>query len=441
MHPITRYYELTASEFEWALSDTKTITAWGFNKTLPGPVLKANKGDRLVVKIQNELPEPTLIHWHGIRLSSSMDGTDDVQKPIPPGESFVYQMEVPDAGTFWYHSHYNETTQMEKGLYGALIVEEESDILVDNDRVLLLDDMKLDRDLSFRKGNFVERWMERHDGREGKTLLVSGKENFYLEMQAGQKERWRLINASSARYLRLSLGGRPFMVIGTDGGLLERPKEMNELLLTPGERFDIIAGPFSSGDVFYIESLPYNRMTFVRSRHEAFATILVREKKPSFSFIPHNLREIKPLAEQAAPANRKITFSVGPSWKHGIDFLVNGDVHATDEPVHVGELQVWEIRNTSLMDHPFHLHGFFFQVLEENGKAPAYRAWKDTYNIKPKSRIKIAWIPDNRPGRWMYHCHILEHHEAGMMSHFEVVDPTKTSTAAHRPHHYHVHHH
>ena len=87
----------------------------------------------------------------------------------------------------------------------------------------------------------------------------------------------------------------------------------------------------------------------------------------------------------------------------------------------VGELQVWEVFNASLMDHPFHLHGFFFQVLEMNGKAPAYRAWKDTLNLPPRSKAKIAWIPDNRPGRWMYHCHIVEHHAAGMMANFEVL--------------------
>jgi FtsP/CotA-like multicopper oxidase with cupredoxin domain len=95
-----------------------------------------------------------------------------------------------------------------------------------------------------------------------------------------------------------------------------------------------------------------------------------------------------------------------------------------------------EVSNTSLMDHPFHLHGFFLQVIEENGNAPEYKAWKDSYNLKPKSKIKIAWAPDNRPGKWMYHCHILEHHEAGMMSHFEVVDPTKGSSKGHHHHHH-----
>jgi FtsP/CotA-like multicopper oxidase with cupredoxin domain len=92
------------------------------------------------------------------------------------------------------------------------------------------------------------------------------------------------------------------------------------------------------------------------------------------------------------------------------------------------------------MDHPFHLHGYFFQVLEENGKAPAYKAWKDTYNLKPRNKIKIAWMPDNRPGMWMYHCHILEHHEAGMMGHFEVIDRSK-GPSQHAHHQHHMHHH
>ncbi|MBV6438769.1 MAG: hypothetical protein EPGJADBJ_00395 [Saprospiraceae bacterium] len=122
-----------------------------------------------------------------------------------------------------------------------------------------------------------------------------------------------------------------------------------------------------------------------------------------------------------------------------MDFLVNGDVHVDDKPVKVGELQIWEVSNTSLMDHPFHLHGFFFQVIEENGKAPAYRAWKDTINLTPRSKMKIAWMPDNRPGTWMYHCHILEHHAAGMMAHFEVVDGNKPNeeTTPVQTHHHH----
>jgi len=423
MQPKEVIYELTASSFEWEISKAKTVQAWGFNRQVPGPTIRANKGDTLVVKVKNELEEPTIIHWHGIRLESSMDGTGEVQQPIQPGEEFEYRFTVPDAGTFWYHSHHNETIQVERGMYGALIVEEETEIQVDDERVFMIDDMKLNDKNEFKRGNFFQRWAERHDGREGATLLINGKEMPYIQMHAGQTERWRFINSSSARYFLLHLEGRPFRIIGTDGGLIEKPIEATRVLLTPGERLEILVGPFKEEDSFFIESLPYNRMTFLKPKKQPFARVLVGKEKPSVASVPEKIRDIKALAKANASINRTVKLSVGASLRNGVDFLVNNEMHANDKPVIIGELQVWEIANTSLMDHPFHLHGFFFQVLERNGVEPEYLSWKDTINLAPRSKAKIAWMPDNRPGIWMYHCHILEHHEAGMMANFEVIHP------------------
>jgi len=369
-----------------------------------------------------------MIHWHGIRLPAAMDGTGEVQKPILPGESFEYRFIVPDAGTFWYHSHQNETVQMERGMYGGIVIEDDTDPVLDNERVLIVDDMKLTSKNEFTKSGVVGRWIERHDGREGSTNLMNGKEALAIRMFAGQSERWRIINAASARYFTLSLGGKPFKVIATDGGLLEYPRTENELLITPGERFDIVVGPFEEGEVFSIDSLPYNRVTMLKAKLQPYATVQIMERRATIALVPEKLAEIKSLAPQNAEASRKVKLSVDPSLAHVIDFTVNGQMHGMDKPVMVGELQVWEISNTSLMDHPFHLHGFFFQVLEENGKAPEYKAWKDTYNLKPRSTIKIAWMPDNRPGRWMYHCHIIEHHASGIMANFEVIDPLNPVT-------------
>ena len=436
----TRFYQLTASEFDWKISDHRTIKAWGFNNSFPGPVLKAHKGDTMVIKVKNNLKEPTIVHWHGIRLPASMDGTDSVQKPIGPGEEFEYRFQVPDAGTFWYHSHQNETVQMERGMYGALIVEDDTDPVFDSEKVFLIDDVKLDSKNQFKKGGPVRRWMERHDGRQGNTVLINGKEQPEININAGQTERWRFINSSSARYVRLFLGGKFFKIIGTDGGLLEHPQMATEVLLVPGERIDIAVGPFAAGERFSIESLPYNRTTFVKTKHIRLANVVVGKPMPSIAHISCQLKKIESLAPQDATPNRKIEFGVDINLKHGVDFIVNGGTHYSDKPVYVGELQIWEVANTSLMDHPFHLHGFFFQLIEENGKPPAYKAWKDSYNLRPKSKIKIAWMPDNRPGMWMYHCHILEHHEAGMMGHFEIVDPAK-GPSNHVHHHHHMQHH
>jgi FtsP/CotA-like multicopper oxidase with cupredoxin domain len=434
----TRNFQLLISEFPWKISENKTVYAWGFNEMVPGPTIRAEKGDKLVIRVMNNLPEMTVIHWHGIQLPAEMDGTDSVQTPIAPGEEFEYSFIVPDAGTFWYHAHQDETVQMERGVYGSLIVTDANDPIVDDEKIFVIDDMKLTARNEFKTGNFISRWVERHDGREGNTLLINGKENPVITMNAGQTERWRFINASSARYFRLFLGGKNFDIISTDGGLIEKPFRATELMLVPGERADILVGPFTEGDSFAIESLPYNRMTMVKSGRKRFGEALVTKSKTSVFSSPTQMRSIEPLASQGATPNRNIRFSVGPSLTHGIDFLVNGETHATDEPVKVGELQVWEISNTSLMDHPFHLHGFFFQVLEINGKAPAFLSWKDTVNLPPRSKVKIAWMPDDRPGSWMYHCHILEHHEAGMMGHFQVVRPG--SAAPHIEQHHHHHH-
>lgn len=432
-------YNFEASEFNWEITPGKTIKAWGFNKQLPGPVLRANVGDTLVVRLTNNLKEATAVHWHGIRLPAAMDGTDAMQKPVKPGESFEYRFIVPDAGTFWYHSHTNETIQMEKGMYGALIVDDNNDPVVDGERIFLIDDMKLNDKNEFTKPSwFLSKAIERHDGRQGNTLLINGKENPVVNVNGGQTERWRFINSSSARYFVLHLGGKEFKIIASDGGLLEHPITVREALITPGERIDIVLD-FKEGETFPIESLAYSRMTMlVRPKQETFATVKVGVSKPTKAFIPETLRSIEVLAQQDAAVTRKIKFSVDPRIRDQKDFRINDGVHVNDKPVMVGELQVWEVSNTSRMDHPFHLHGFFFQVLEENGKPPAYRAWKDTVNLKPQSTVKIAWMPDNRPGTWMYHCHIIEHHAAGMMAHFDVIDgskPYEQKPSTHTHHH------
>jgi FtsP/CotA-like multicopper oxidase with cupredoxin domain len=265
--------------------------------------------------------------------------------------------------------------------------------------------------------------------------LVNGQKEPELDLSAGQVERWRVINASSARYVRLSIGGLSFRVIGTDGGLIERPVTVTEFLLSAADRVDLLVGPFEAGQTLDVQALRYDRMTIGRRGNETFATVRVGAEKPSIADIPSELRVIPPLAAPDAAPNRTVNLSVGPSLRRGLDFLVNGERHHQDRPVKVGELQVWDVVNKSLMDHPLHLHGFFFQVLSVNGQPPAFRSWEDVVNLPPRSTTRIAWMPDDRPGSWMYHCHILEHHEAGMMGHFDVVrpgdEPRKVAVHAH----------
>ncbi len=411
-------YELEARESDWELGPGRTVAGYGYDGKVPGPVIEAKQGVPLEVRFTNRLPEPTTIHWHGLRVPSPMDGTTETQPLVQPGETFTYRFTPRDAGTFWYHPHTNEAEQLEKGLYGALIVRGPDEPRVDGEQILVLDDLRLDRRGRMAKfGGFVQR----HDGREGNVRLVNGRAEPELTISAGQIERWRIINASSARYVRLSLGGAPFRIIGTDGGLIEAPVEVREVLLATADRVDILVGPLEEGQTLAVESLRYDRTTIRRRGTERFATLKVGPKKPSVAAIPERLRTIEPLAAPDAPPTRTVEMGVGFSLRRGVDFLVNGDRHHHDRPVHVGEPQVWDLVNTSLMDHPFHLHGFFFQVLSVNGKPPAFRSHEDVVNLPPRSTTRIAWMPDDRPGSWMYHCHILEHHEAGMMGHFEVI--------------------
>jgi FtsP/CotA-like multicopper oxidase with cupredoxin domain len=156
-------------------------------------------------------------------------------------------------------------------------------------------------------------------------------------------------------------------------------------------------------------------------RRETFATLRVGPTAPSRAVIPEVLRDIEPIVTGPVKPTREVRLGWKLSLEHGVDFTINKDSHHRAEPCRVGELQVWDIVNASPVHHPFHLHGFFFQVLEVNGKVPEFLSWEDTVNIPARGRVRIAWVPDDRPGSWMYHCHILEHHAAGMMAHFDVV--------------------
>jgi FtsP/CotA-like multicopper oxidase with cupredoxin domain len=399
--------ELDAREGEWEFAPGRGIRGFAYNGEVPGPPIEANVGDTIDVRLTNRLPQATTIHWHGIRVPAEMDGTEAVQPPVEPGEKFEYRFVVPDAGTFWYHSHTNETEQLERGLYGALVVRAPDEPAFDDERTLLLDDLKLGPDGEVAPFGDEH---EHHAGREGDVRLVNGKQEPELQIAAGTIERWRIVDAANTRFVRLSIGGLPFTIIGTDGGLLPHPVSATEVLLTPGERVDLAVGPFEEGERIEIEALPYDRGKGETPR-ERFATLQVGAAATSRADIPETLRQIDPLVRESAEPNRTISLKA----------LMHEGHHQRADPVRLGELQVWDLVNETGQDHPFHLHGFFFQVVQQNGEPPPVPAWKDTVNVPRKSQTRIAWLPDDRPGEWMYHCHILEHHAMGMMAHFEVV--------------------
>jgi FtsP/CotA-like multicopper oxidase with cupredoxin domain len=420
--------EVEAREVDWTFASGRSTRVWAFNGQVPGPLIDAHVGDVLEVRLTNRLSEPTTLHWHGLRLPAAMDGTDMVQHPIPPGETFTYRFKLLDAGTFWYHTHSNEPVQLERGLYGALVVRATEEPEFDRERVLVLSDVKLDASGQVA----VSEDGERRGGREGNVRLVNGTSEPELMMWGGQVERWRIINAASSRYVRMSIGRRPFQVVGTGGGMLERPTVTRDVLLTPGDRIDVAVGPFAPGEVISVLSEPYDRGLGERTA-EQFATVRVGPAAPSRLSVLERPRAIERLVARDTAPTREVAFSERVDADGGVTFLINGEQHYRADPVTVGELQVWDIVNATSIDHPFHLHGFFFQVLERNGTPPVYQSWEDTVNVPAGGRVRIAWVADDRPGEWMYHCHILEHHAAGMMAHFAVVRPGNDNGASRRP--------
>src|SRR5919106_2172095 len=316
--------QLEAREIDWEFVPGTRTRAWGYNGQIPGPVIEGQVGDVLEIRFTNRLPQPTNIHWHGLRVPAAMDGTEMVQRSVAPGETFIYRFRGPDAGTFWYHPHSNETVQLEMGLYGALIVRGPNEPQLDAERVFALDDVRLDQQGQIAPFGGI---VQHHDGREGDTRLVNGKAEPVLEIAAGQVERWRIINASSARYIRLSVGGKPFKLLGTDGGLLEAPVTTTEILLATADRVDIAVGPFAQGEELSVDALKYMRKTIRKRNDERFATLRVGAPRSSSARIPERLRSIAPLAPASASPNRTVKLGVQLSLRRMVDFVINRERH------------------------------------------------------------------------------------------------------------------
>jgi FtsP/CotA-like multicopper oxidase with cupredoxin domain len=248
---VLQVVDLEAAEHDWEISPGMVVHGYAFNGQPPGPVIEARVGDTLLVRLTNLLPEPTTIRWHGPPEPVAMDGSELAADPVPPGGRLQYRLHLPNAGTFWYHSPIAGTTQSNRGLCGVLVVRDPEEPAFDGERVLLFDDLELNR-----RGQLTapeELWRYRR-GPQGEVLLVNGVLEPKMQIATGQVERWRLVNTASARHLRLSLSGHRFHLIRTDS---PTPHAVDEVLMNPGDRFDLAVGPFPSGETVVLEALPY----------------------------------------------------------------------------------------------------------------------------------------------------------------------------------------
>lgn len=428
--------ELTARPFEKSIpgGDAPASLLWGYQGQTPGPLLRARQGETLRVRFRNELPEPSSIHWHGVRVDNAMDGVAGLtQEPVPPGETFEYAVKLPDAGTFWYHAHTMSWNQVARGLYGPLIVDEaETPFAPEHDILLMLDDWRLDARGRFDEASLGHMMDWSHAGRLGNYLTVNGAIVPEVSVPANAWLRLRLINACNSRILEIDPGRFGARVIAYDGQPVGGAREPGKapMLLGPAQRVDLLARFDTAGPVALEEVTgPYRFATLDVRDSEAGRgeePALVPNKLPAPDL--QNARTFKLVMEGGAMGRMgEITYN--GRVQRRMDFMTNkqfwafnGVANMAPDPffsVARGETVVIDVINGTNFAHAMHVHGHHFKVLERNGTPDAWQDWRDTFLTAPEGVTKIAFVADN-PGKWLFHCHMLEHAAAGMTTWFEI---------------------
>ena len=430
LHPDTgRVVELTltAAPARLALRPGVLTDVYAYNGRVPGPTLELREGDRVVVHFRNALSESSTIHWHGIHLPFTADGSPF--HPVAPGATHDYVFTVPrgTAGTYWYHPHPDHRTghQVAKGLYGAIVVRAADDPLPQSlpERLLVLSDnrFRADGSIDLPDHHSMAARRDAENGREGDVLFVSGAIRPTYAIRSGEVQRWRVVNASAARVYRLGLSGHTLLHVGSDGGLFERPVEVREVVLGVGERAELLVrGTGAPGSRSTLQALPYDRYIpqtrpsdWDRPR-DLLTLQYGPTPAPRAAPVPPVLRAVPALDTAAASATRVMVLT---------QHLINGrsmDMARVDVSAKLGATEIWEIENLVGMDHPFHLHGYQFQVLDRDGVPEPYRSWKDVVNVPKHQTARLIVRYDDYPGKWMFHCHILDHEDHGMMGVLEV---------------------
>ena len=417
--------------------DKTPVSVWGYNGKVPGPLVRARRGERIRVRLKNGLQQPTTIHWHGIRIDNAMDGVPGLtQDAVPPGGVFDYSFIAPDAGTYWYHSHEKTWEQVARGLYGMLIVEEDLAPKVDRDIPFAADDWRLDANGQIDEKSLGAMHDWSHAGRMGNWLTVNGLTDPVIPVRAGERLRLRLVNTANARTMAFNFDRLSAHVIALDGQPVA-PSSLGQegVILAPAQRADVVID---------IDGKPGDSIPVweISTRHHLKSARLVISGKPP-------LRQRPPDEPVILPANALRT-ELDPGRAQQIELVMeggamgglregsidgrilsiqelverkqvwafNGMVGMQKQPLAAipkGQTAVINMVNKTAFPHAMHLHGFHFRVIERNGKPVAGAPWRDTELVDRNEQARIAFVADN-PGKWLFHCHMLEHTAAGMIT-------------------------
>ncbi len=416
-----------------------TTPIWGFDGAVPGPVLRLRRAETLDLRLVNGLTQSTSVHWHGIRNVNAMDGVPGLtQEPVPEGESFDYAFATPDAGTYWYHSHYNSVDQLTRGLYGALIVEEDEPPAA-RDIPLILDDWLLQEDGSFVEHQFTSMHPRTHGGGMGNWATLNGDPNLKINVPPGEALRLRLINAANARVFPVGIGDVDATVIALDGQPCTHHQVPEEgLRIGPGQRADLWVR--FEGDVGDERNLLFrHREGDVVLGSFVLAGEPVTDTSDAPKLPDNPLQKKLGMAEAVELPIRMEGGAMGQMREavykgqkvdirtlvreHGLAWSFNGVAGLPERPlgrVARGRTVSMPFINDTRWPHTMHVHGHHFQLLQKNGAPINDGPWRDTVIVDPGDRIDVAFVADN-PGKWLIHCHMAEHMAAGMETWFEVV--------------------
>ncbi|MFH0241266.1 multicopper oxidase family protein [Streptomyces sp. HK10] len=421
----------------------REATTLGYNGGVPGPTLRLRPGDRLRIDLVNGLEESTNLHVHGLHVSPEGNG-DNVFVEVGPGTSFSYEYRLPDdhpPGLYWYHPHHHGTVadQVFAGLYGAIVVEETEPVPVTRERVLIVSDITLSGSGEVVAPTVMEQMM----GREGDLVMVNGQADPVLTARPGERERWRVVNACTSRFLSLRMDGRRIRVLGVDSGRFAepRPLEGENAVLAPGNRADLLVTAGRGGGD--LRTLPYDRGGMPGGMGG------MADQMPGGGPMPGDGEPVRlarldvtgpagedlPEAPAAAASRdlrgaepvrrRRLVFAMGVGGMTrggdgpGMSFTIDGrefDADRVDQRVGFGTVEEWTIGNDSPMDHPFHLHVWPVQVVRRGGRrVPGEPLWRDVVGIPARGEVTVRVAFDDFGGRTVYHCHILDHEDRGMM--------------------------
>ncbi len=472
-------YLINAKFIEKELNGNK-VRMLGYNGSIPGPLIKVKQGSEIILELKNELDVPTTLHSHGVRLENKYDGVPKVtQEEIKPGETFSYKVKFPDQGLFWYHPHIREDYTQEMGLYGNFLVEpnnKEEWNPVNSEKILFVDDISLTLNGIETFDNETANYVLM--GRFGNTLLVNGDTKYSDNVNFGDVVRYYASNSANTRVFNLSIQGARIKLVGSDNGKYEKEEFVESIILGPSERviFEVyfdkpgnytllhntpekeyILGVISVSDkvtdanyskeffeIKYNKELTdyrTNLSNYINIAPDKSVEISLEMKSasgmmggegmhmmPDGSLMGNNtMNSVQTYGkiewEDTMPMMNAASTTKTVKWEliDTITEKTNHDINWTFSKDELIKLRIFNSdKSQHPMQHPFHIHGQRFIVLATNGEPTSNLAWKDSALIQTGDTVDLL-VEMTNPGTWMFHCHIPEHLESGMMGNFQVL--------------------